>query len=595
VSLPDPRLLPGQVRRAAAQAAHEAYDIAPWPDLEYFNDGPCSAHDTAAASCRSCGLVPRRHQRTGAAWAYLSMKGLIADSVGTGKTAICALVLAMCKQNDELSVSNRALVVCQAAAVGQITGQLRRLLPAVPVVSAAGTVTQRTKAYLSSWEVAVVSSATLAPTRSQGGDLELLEDFPVGILFYDDLDPMRNRTTRTSYAIRHLASRASRVHGLHATPLQKRLPELYCFTEPVGSREVFGSLEEVRQRYVTQEKFTIWVPVRKAWPSERNAWAVRQGFATYHALEAKAAEDQKAGVAVKASKARALVSDVHAGRKSLQRVLWKDGGVNTDRLPEFQRLLAPMVLRRTASDMDDTPTPEPVVDEVWVELAAAQRARYDELKKGVRRRLRNGTAEVSHAEAAAAWTFGAQICSGLAALDDGAGGDVSVKLDRVMDLVTGDLSEEKVVVYVHYKPNVAALSARLEAAGVGHVLFWSAENDAGLREARRRQFWEDPDCRVLVGTTTIERSLDLQVSRHLLAVDTILNASRMTQLLGRIQRQGSAYPQVFLHHFLAYGTQEAAYPQMLAAEAGMTDAVWNEEAAIFRSRTPRQVLEAIAA
>ena len=53
--------------------------------------------------------------------------------------------------------------------------------------------------------------------------------------------------------------------------------------------------------------------------------------------------------------------------------------------------------------------------------------------------------------------------------------------------ITGDLHQEKVVVFIDFKPNVAAMSRRLEAAGIGHVLMWSSETSQRERARRAPQ------------------------------------------------------------------------------------------------------------
>lgn len=593
MSLPDPRELTPAQRAEAAWRARQLADIDPWPSLKYFNDQPCSRHEVIDPRCPACGLVPRQHQRVGAAWMFLAMNTLLSDVVGSGKTLQLALVLALAKETGELSTGNRAVVVCQAAAVRDPwAASLRRLLPGVLTFIADGTPAQREKGYLAPWEVCVISDRTFAPATGRDGDVEILRQLPVTTLIYDDVDPMRNRDTRTAYAIRRLAAQCSRVHGMHGTPQQKRLTELYGFLEPIGGRKVFGTPSDFKNRFVTQKKQLIWIPVNKAFGHERDAWARGKGYSSWAALRAHAAEDRQAGRTGKSAPARTLLASAESGRSRMQRTVWKDNGINPDRLPEFQRLRDPFVLRRTAADLHDVTLPEVQVSPIWLDLLPEQRKRYAELRKGTLTRLKQG-GEVEVTEARAIWTRGAQICSGLASLDEGH--DVSAKLDRVIDLVTGDLDDEKVVIYVHFKPNVVALSNRLDEAGVGYVRFWSEETGSALREARRQQFISDPATRVLIGTTTIERSLNLQVAGHMIAVDTIMNASRMEQMVGRIRRQGSRYSTVFLHHLLAIGTQEDAYPDLLASEANMTDAVWGEDQALFGSTlTPRGMLQVIA-
>lgn len=554
--LPDAAQMSRDDRRKYAERVRRLQDIQPFPELEWFNSSPCDKHETLNILCRRCGIRLRRHQRIGATWMYLGIPGLLSDTMGSGKTAQMCAMLAMCKQNGELGIHNRAVIVCKAPAMWDPWGnELRRLLPGINVFVADGDREQRIRGYMGNWEIAVVSDRTFAGAhgrkQSREGDVELFESFPVGILIYDDIDPMRNHLTETSIAINRLAAQCKRVHGAHATPMQKRLPELWCFLQPVGGRNALGSLDKVRNTYAGQGKKTV------------------------------------------------LTRDPNdpTGRKRIRRQVNVSNGITTDpkKVKEFQAKIRPLVLRRTAADIDgDTAMPAVQYNPVFLDLNPRQRTRYEELRRGTLRRLKEDGVEVTQAEAAAAFLRGWQICSGLAALDEGPDADDSVKFDWTMDLLTGDLSDEKAVCFVYFKDNVAALARRLKAEGIGGVLMWSAETDKRERARRLARFREDPACRVLIGTSTIEASLNLQVSRNLIASDTILNPARMAQLVGRVARVGSPYPTVYVHHLLARGTQEDAYLPMLRREGEIADTVWGEKESLFTALGPRQIMRLVA-
>jgi SNF2 family DNA or RNA helicase len=522
-----------------------------------------------------------------AAWLYFCYKGLLADVMGSGKTATVLAVLAMCKMHGELGLHNRAVIVCKPVAVGQWAEQARRLLPGISVLEATGTPQQRTAGYLGGWEVAIVSDRTFAParssrqaSRSRDGDYALLQQFPVGTLVFDDLDALRNPATRAAYAINKLAEDCSRVIAVHGTPLQKKPTELWSFLRPLGGMDVLGPLGVFKQRFVTQKSKWLYVP----------AMVCPEDHLTPPPYRTCRWEIGEKGSGVFCGKP---CRPDQTGRKALRQLV-SDGGINPDRLEEFRIRIAPFVMRRTAADLDDVELPGVVYDPVWVDLLPEQRRRYDDLKRDVLRLLRSsGEEEITHMKAQQRFIRGWQICSGTASLD-GARGDVSVKLDWVVDKLTGDLDGEKVVCFVYFRENVRALQARLAREGIKSVVFWSEETDPRVREQRRREFWHDPECRVLIGTTTIEQSLDLQVARHLIAVDTILNPARMQQLFGRVRRQGSVFPTVYVHHLLARGTQEDGYLPLLRREQGIADAVWGENDEIFTALTPRQVLTLVA-
>lgn len=544
--IPDVRTLTPAQRFAGAEVARVSADIRDWPELSSWNSLPCRVHagQSPEPLCRACGVILRQHQRVGAAWMYLASKCLLADSVGTGKTAQVVATLALAREHGELGAHCRTLIVCQPSAIRQWAGELQRMLPGLSIICQDGRPEVRRRNYVSEWEVAILGPATLAPahgpSRARSGDVQYLDHFSIGLLVVDDVDALRTPQTRIATTIRNLADRVPRVIVAHGTAVQKRLDELHSFLAPVGGHKVLGTLKQFRQAHVATAS------------------------TAYTALDP-------------------------AGRR-VERIRERDIDAKN---PELLRwLIAPMVLRRKASDIIDVRLPAIIPQEVWLDPLPAQRARYEEVRKGVLRRLRESGEEISRLEAMSIWLRGWQICSGLATLDDGQ--DVSVKLDWVQDVVTGDLHADKLVVFIHFKPNVAAMSARLAAAGVQHVVLWGAEHGSREREARRIRFMEDPACRVMLGTSTMERSLNLQAARHMVAVDTIMNPARMTQIVGRVRRSGSAYESVYFHQLLMRGTQEDAIPAQLAAEQGVADVVWNEQGEMFQGTTGRQILEMMA-
>lgn len=585
----DAREMPAERRMALVERIRAAED-ARVPELSWWNCEPCGVHAPEPDSlCDECGLVLRSHQRTGALLLWLAERQLLADDTGSGKTAILAFVLALCKASGELGEHNRAVIVCPASAVPQWGRQLRRLLPEIPSIAVTGSSSRakRVEAYMSAWEIAVVSDRSFAAARGREGDVALLSQFPVGIVIADDTDALRTHRTQTAKALKRVAGNATRVYDTNATPLQKRPMELHSHLEFLGLTEVFGSPTSYRRHFVktgTDAFYQRAMSCRTPVPCPiHQATGVIPGC-----------KRCKVGHTWPQPARRCPVCGGHGqvdptGRTVLRTVSTDLGLRNVE---ELRYLLRPWLTRRRDFGGPGYPAVQPSV--VWVDLNPGQRARYDELRrtKEVRRFLEAGE-EVSRVKAAALFTRGAQICSGTAALDEGQTDD-SAKLDRLMRMITGELIEEKVVAFVYFKPNVAALSARLEAAGVGHVLMWSNETDATVRDERVHRFTHDPDCRVIVGTTTLARSLNLQRARHLVAVDTVLNPALMAQIAGRVKRLGSAYRTVFFHQMFARGTQEEGYLPLLQREQGMADAVFGERGELFGGLSPGDMLRLVA-
>ncbi len=537
MALLDVRTLPVQTRHAAAERIRTAADF-DLPALDWFNTDPCERHPSIEAGaaaippCRRCGIRFRRHQRIGVAWLYMRGRGLVADQVGTGKTAQAAGLLAAIKQAGELE-HRRAVVIVRPSVLEQWVAELHRFVPKLVIATATGTRAKRIATYCAGWDVLVTGYQMFVR------DAEMYTHLPVGVVIVDDVDALRNPSNSTAYAIKRLSRRAERAVVLTATPLQKRLPELHSVLEPVGSLEVFGSATAFRRTYVREDLVRVYSP--------------------------------------------------NAGRHVQMREV--TGYQNLD---DFRAKLTPMVLRRTAEDIDDVDLP--VIhppNNVWLDLHPAQAARYDELRAGVLKIIKAEGAQVRHAAAAAKFLYGQQICAGLATLGEPDGPGSSSKLDWVMRVLTGDLEAEKVVVFCQFTNTVQALAGRLTDARVGHGIIWGREQDRAARQRATARFWDDPACRVLIGTSAIEQGLNLQVSRHLICVDQLMNPARMTQLAGRIRRDGSAYRTVYVHNLLARGTQEAGYLDLLSREQALADHVWDEQSDLYAALSPLALLQLI--
>lgn len=525
--------LPSKKREAVANKIRTIKDI-DLPDLEYFNSQPCAKHTDLDPACQQCGVVFRKHQRVGVAWLYSAGKGLLADSVGTGKTIQAAGTTAVIKQAGELNDGSKILVVCRPAAVPQWEMQLNRLLLNTKVIVGDGSKKKRTEKYLADdWEIVVMGYQMLI------NDLEQLDQaFDFQAVFVDDVDPLRNGDTATAYAINRISRNSGRIYILTGTPLQKRLQDLYNVLQPLNVRDVLGSPITFERRYVVRE----------------------------------------------------LVNETSSNGN----VTTKKKVVGYRHLDEFKAKTAHMSLRRTANDIDDVDLPAIIPTNVFLEPYRAQMEKYKDLQQGVLRIIRDQGEEVKRATAIAKFLYGAQICGGLATLGEPDRPNTSVKLDWVEEkIVDGDLSDEKVVVFINFKNGVRALQSRLANAGVEYVTIWGENRKNADRFAAQQRFWNDPNCRVLIGTTSIEQSLNLQIARHLINVDMIMNPSRMEQLAGRIRRDGSAYKSVYVHNLLTVGTQEERYLPALEREQALIDHIWDSRSELFDALSPLAMLTMI--
>lgn len=524
--------LPDEKRLAVASKIRTIKDIK-LPDLKYFNSSPCAYHENLDPTCQQCGVVFRKHQRVGVAWLFTAGQGLLADSVGTGKTIQAAGTTALLKEAGKLDSGGKILVVCRPSAVPQWNMQLNRLLKDTSIIVGEGVKAKRIEKYQHpDWEVCVMGYQMLI------NDLNRLDNFEFKALFVDDVDPLRNGDTSTAYAINRISRFTPHKYILTGTPLQKRLHDLYNVLQPLNVRDVLGTPIYFERRYVQKD----------------------------------------------------LVSEA----SSTGKITTKRKVTGYKNLPEFKEKIAHLTLRRTADDIDDVDLPAVIPSNVFLEPYQSQVSKYRELQQGVLRIIKEQGEEVKRTTAIAKFLYGAQICGGLAMLGEPDRPNTSVKLDWVEEkLADGDLSDEKVVVFINFRNGVRALQARLNRAGINYATIWGETKNNAERFAQQQKFWNDDSCRVLIGTTSIEQSLNLQVARHLINVDMIMNPSRMEQLAGRIRRDGSKYRSVYVHNLLTVGTQEERYLPALQREQALIDFVWESRSELFEALSPLAMLSMI--
>jgi SNF2 family DNA or RNA helicase len=504
------------------------------PELKYWNEEPCADHNEPTRGCHHCGGSLRRHQRGGVTWLYMNGRGLVADPVGLGKTNHIIGLLCLMKDRGELT--NRALIVVRPPALMQWRDELNRFAPRLSVEIATGTRQKRIRSYTSNADVILIGFQMMLR------DQDILTQLGFELVVADDVDPIRNLQNQTAQAFKRLSRLSNRAVVMSGTPIQTRLHEMYAILSAVDQDAVlkaFGTERQFRMRYVREQKVTLF--------------------------------------------------DKNSGKK--RQITQVTGYKNMD---EFKRLAAPFFIRRKRSDVDDAQIPELVTEDLWFDLYARQKEKYTELQAGVLRIMTEEGEKVKQATAISKLLYGAQICGGLASIGEEDGPEASVKLDWLEDqLAGGDLSEDKVVVFMQFKATIRAFQARMRNRGVGFATIWGDEPDPLHRRAEQERFWNDPTCRVMVGTSAMEQSLNLQVARVLVNVDTLLNPRRMEQLSGRIQRDGSAHENVYIFNLLTRDTQEERYLPILEARQALGDFVFGETSELYNQLSPLQLLHLI--
>lgn len=532
VSELDELLDPWGERRALA-ARMKGAKSAKMPVLRHWNYDPCEYHDEVRVDCeyRLCGGDFFDHQKVTISWLYLNGMGMVASVPGAGKTSCILGLAALLKERGELT---QAIVIVQTPAVQQWVNEAHRFAPGLRTVAAHSSLSKSARAslYSEDWDVMIIGYHLLQR------DLKLILGVDPSLVVTDDVDPLLNPRNQTHKAIVDVARSAERVVIMNASNVQRELTQLHAAMVPMGGRRIWGSLASFERQYVRVTKIPIYV----------------------------------------------------AGRKRMvpQTVGYKN-------LPHLRETLAPWVIRHGYEDLTDVRMPEIMPPQnVWVDLHPEQRKMYEELREGVLRLQTEKGEKVKQAKALALVAYGAQICAGIPALTDGQDGPkASSKLDWLMERVAegGVWEDRKVVVFMKNIGMIRAAHGRLDKLGVGYATIWGPEPDAQHRAAEIKRFWEDPDCRVFLGTAAMERSLNLHVANIIVCLDTHLNPERMRQIVGRVRRAGSRHEKIFVFNLFAANTQESKYLSVLKKRSAMVDQVWDESNELYEKLSPSELLK----
>lgn len=492
--------------------------------------------------CHSCGIEFMQHQRIAVAWLYLKKKALLADTPGVGKTFSAIGLLSMLYETGEIPgerFNKKAIFIPRSPALHQWRKQMIRSMPSISdrilLVDGSMTKQKRKQLYLGDWDVLLIGPEMF---RNDFDDIEKVGT--VELLVTDDIDSLRNRETDTSYFVDRMGRRAERFVIMTGSPLQKKLPELHCVLDGLGGESILGSFDTFVAQHVRKETVTE--------------------------------------------------TDQFGRNQHTTKIVGYRG------VDKIKQKIAPLVLRRTAEDVSDARFPNVVVDDVFLEMYPQQRKMYKELQKEVITMVKeDGIEAQKKVQAIAKLHYGSAICAGMATLGYEDGPRTSVKYDWVTQVLGpgGDLENEKVVIFARLKTSIRALQRRFDNMGIKYVTVWGEETSKEARQRSQDQFWEDKETRVLLGTAAIEQSLNLQVARHLINVDMILNPERMTQLAGRIRRFGSEYSRVFVHNLLINDSQEERYLPLLEREAAIASYVWDEKNDLFEELSSIELMRLI--
>nr|PZN59301.1 MAG: hypothetical protein DIU58_18115 [Sphaerobacter thermophilus] len=241
------------------------------------------------------------------------------------------------------------------------------------------------------------------------------------------------------------------------------------------------------------------------------------------------------------------------------------GFKNLDELVEKAHKIAFRITRAECLDL-----PPEVYTDIPVQLGPRARAIYRELEAQAVARL-SAESSISASNVLTELLRLQQVAGGWVTTDDGRTVQVgNEKLDALMDLLEDLLSnaQRKVTVFCRFVPEIRAILAACEKAGIAAEGLYGATRDRG--ELVRR-FQEEAEPRVMViQIQTGGLGITLHRADTAVFYSTGWSLADYEQAKARIQRAGQRAEKVQYFHLLARGTVDERIMQALAEKRDLS-------------------------
>ena len=241
----------------------------------------------------------------------------------------------------------------------------------------------------------------------------------------------------------------------------------------------------------------------------------------------------------------------------------KVGRVLPHKRDELKATLNQILLRRTKGETLKGMPPK-TVQQVYVDLSLEQVDQYDEMADQMRTRLESGE-EISATVIIAQLMRLRQIC-----IDPNIMVEHNVeplrgpKADAVLEILDG-AGDQKVVVFSQFTRAIDALVRRLDTTEHrGRYETYTGRMTVKQREDAVERFQEDPDCRViLVSTTAGGQAITLTAGSIAVFIDKLWTPAMQVQAQDRLHRIGQTKP-VTIIEVLTENTAEDRVEALLA-------------------------------
>lgn len=452
-----------------------------------------------------------RYYQVQAIYHLLSMKRMVlGDAAGSGKT-ICAIAT-FCYIWEKIPDS-KVVIVTPKSAIRQWGAEFLRFADGLTIYLVEGAASERRAIY-----EAFAQHPKDAPTKAVLilGYASLIRDWntlgnllnlPNLIVAFDEAQAFKNTSTKTWQVCRELSAKAIRCYGLTATLLKNNLIEGFSIYKCIHPG-----------LFTTKTKFLEDYCVTRLQP-------------------------------------------VAGGRRIPIIVGYRN-------LNAFRRRIDPFFLGRPKHLISDE-LPHLITKEILVELSDAENAKYKEALSGV---LALGDGEIRNYEEhkrLVALIYCQQTVNSLALLKYEEGDIIdqeivektSTKEQALLDLLTGEFDDEKVIVYTRFASLIPRLQKLCTKIDIENTAVTGKVVDTKNNPARQRamEVFQDLNSkvRVIFISDAGSEAINLQAASAMIFLDAPWSWGNYVQLLGRPIRIGSPHQHVVAVHIIAERPQNS--------------------------------------
>lgn len=424
----------------------------------------------------------------------------------------CQAIAAMC-YIWEKDPTYKVMVICPKSAIRQWASEVDRFAEGVKTFVSMGTPKQREQAIrawaafdgpailvtnyhglVKDWDAGMAKeevpegSAPGTVGRTSKGLLDgITANMPNLLVTFDEATAFKAPSTKTAQVCRFLSDRAKRVWGLTATLLKNNLIEGFGIYQVIRPG-TFGSKSKFLSEYCDVEMQRI-----------------------------------KGGGKI----------PVIRGYRNLA---------------HFRETIEPYFYGRNKHEVaTDLPTLQ--TKEVVCEMSREEEVKYQEALSGVFEVL-GTTKDYKETKALTSLIYLQEVCDSVALVDDTFKGR-SAKESGLLDLITGEFEEEKIIVYTKYERMVTRLTEILKSEGIPSVRITGKESDKERKKAQDSFQDLKSKVRVVFITDAGSEAINLQAAGALVFYDAPWSWGSYVQCLGRMIRIGSMHQNVYAVHLVA--------------------------------------------